>query len=83
MNKVDRNGTGHKKFLTLTGKLRPHTIFRIVPVSVTFDLLTYFNIMCEQHHMNSFNKFLNGEKNRREKHYATAKYTLREGKVQL
>ena len=31
--------------------------FCTVFVSKTFDILTYFNIMCEQHHRNSFNPF--------------------------
>ena len=26
-------------------------------------VLTYFNVMCEQHHRNSVNPFINGEKN--------------------
>ena len=37
-----------------------HTVFAWF-LSVIF--FTYFNVMCKQHHRNSFNTFLNGEKN--------------------
>ena len=36
------------------------TVFRTIFICSTFDL---FNAMCEQHHRNSFNPFLNGVKN--------------------
>ena len=40
-----------------------HIIFRTVCVSGTFNLFDVFNIVCEQHHRNSFNPLLNGQKN--------------------
>ena len=39
------------------------TIFQTVFISGTLIFLTYFDVMCEQHHRNSFLPFLNAMKN--------------------
>ena len=50
-----------KRFSTLT--LRSHVPFFAPFLSAALDFLMHFNIMCEQHHRNLFNPFLNGVKN--------------------